>query len=648
MTLIFILQLLSCTFEVGQTQFDEVTCVDCDIPLTVDDALQLDGQDGLTVTNITEVIDLEAAEKEYKKSKQKKSSSSYAGGCHSHIICVLVLIPMTFDALFAVAHAADSMVNLQQTVHKIEVRHKEELTMEALYTKDGDFLSAKTYSEAGSTTYLRHPVACQKNKAEVRMTSRNDSNGKVIETADPSAYFVQQLRSMLDSDNEPPLDTVKCLSRSWGSILSYNPDTFESSEAGLAEFEQAISGYSDSGKEAAILSACDKGGFGWLSDDDELHKSIPPLCSRLLTTQYTAMTYEPAMKILETRGGLHFDDPSPWAESLLSAHLTRACQSGVDAGPLKSVLVGDKMRRSPFQKLTSQHVETCKNKDIKSLLEAIQIPQTGEADLDAWLVQAYQSGIGMAIASLAENNDHSMLFTLLGLDEAEGSARAIDTLYRSDFVPKQNTHFEALIQAALTAERHPADRARIVHLLRRGEAAHRSAISKVLSALSPETLDSDQQQVLQGMAAVFGGKPEVEAFYKASGSSSLGVIQSMACKGAAVKVATNGIADLVKEGKDLLPIKSTKAPWEWRPVVPHSSPFSLTVHFVTTCAWKDPETGKVRHNAPDFLSRPEVMAEIKSHDDFTAWLLTQFDCGGQLGEQCLDTPLALYEMSASE
>ena len=166
---------------------------------------------------------------------------------------------MTFDALFAVAHAADSMVNLQQTAHKIEVRHKEELTIEALYTKGGDLLSAKTYSETGSTTYLRHPVACQKNNAEIRMTSRNDINGKVIETADPSAYYVQQLRSMLDSDTEPPLDTVKCLSRSWGSILSYNPELFESSEAGLAEFEKAISGYSDSGKEAAILRPVTKG-----------------------------------------------------------------------------------------------------------------------------------------------------------------------------------------------------------------------------------------------------------------------------------------------------------------------------------------------------------------------------------------------------
>ena len=147
------------------------------------------------------------------------------------------------------------------------------------------------------------------------------------------------------------------------------------------------------------------------------------------------------MKILESCGGLHFDDPSPWADALLSAHLTRACQSGVDEGPLKSVLVGDKMRRSPFQKLASQHAETCKNKDIKALLETIQIPQTGEADLDSWLVQAYQSGIGVAINSLAENNDHAMLFTLVGLDEAEGAARAIDSLYRSNVVPNQNTHF---------------------------------------------------------------------------------------------------------------------------------------------------------------------------------------------------------------
>ncbi|MEC8278441.1 MAG: hypothetical protein VX026_12030, partial [Myxococcota bacterium] len=498
------------------------------------------------------------------------------------------------------------------------------------------------YSETGSATYLRHPVACQENNAEIRMTSRNDNNGEVIEIAEPSAYYLQQMRSMMDSDTEPPLDTVKCLSRSWGSILAYNPDSFESSEAGLSEFEQAIAGFSDSGKEAAILSACNNGRFWWLSVDDELYKSIPPLCSRLLMAQYSALTYEPAMKILETRGGLHFDDPSPWAEPLLSEQLTRACQSGEDANPLKWVLVGDKMRQSPFQKLAAQHAETCKNTDIKALLEAIQIPQTGEADLDSWLVQAYQSGIGVAIGSLVENNDHAMLLNLVGLDEAEGSARAIDSLYRSNFVPKQNTHFEALIQSALTAERHPADRARIVHLLRRGESTHRLAISKVLSSVSPETLDSDQQQVLLGMAAVFGGQSEVEVFYKASGASSLGVIQRMACKGAAVKVAANGIADLVEEGKNLLPIKSIEAPWDWRPEVAHSSPFPLTVYFETVCAWKDPETGKVRYNAPDFLMRPEVMAEIKSHDDFTAWLLTQFDCGGQLGEQCLDKPLALY------
>ncbi|MGC6507341.1 MAG: hypothetical protein ACON4U_02950 [Myxococcota bacterium] len=41
MLFIFI-QFLSCAFEVGQTQFDEVTCVDCTLPLTVEDTFQLD------------------------------------------------------------------------------------------------------------------------------------------------------------------------------------------------------------------------------------------------------------------------------------------------------------------------------------------------------------------------------------------------------------------------------------------------------------------------------------------------------------------------------------------------------------------------------------------------------------------------------
>ena len=59
MLFIFI-QFISCTFEVGQTQFDKVTCVDCALPLTVEDALQLDGNDGLTATKLTEVIVLEA------------------------------------------------------------------------------------------------------------------------------------------------------------------------------------------------------------------------------------------------------------------------------------------------------------------------------------------------------------------------------------------------------------------------------------------------------------------------------------------------------------------------------------------------------------------------------------------------------------
>ena len=44
---------------------------------------------------------------------------------------------------------------------------------------------------------------------------------------------------------------------------------------------------------------------------------------------------------------------------------------------------------------------------------------------------------------------------------------------------------------------------------------------------------------------------------------------------------------------------------------------------------------------PNFSSAPTVMGEIQTDKDIHAWMLTQFNCGGQLGDACIDVPLPL-------
>ncbi|MBM75686.1 MAG: hypothetical protein CMK59_09820 [Proteobacteria bacterium] len=628
--------LTGCSFETDNTNYDSLKCEHCSIPLSLKEALELDSNPKFSVKKTTEEIDLLEERRKQREAKKSQSSSTYVGGCHSHPICVLALVPLTFslsiDALYAVGNAT---VSLKRTLHTVTIEKEGIKATTAIYTKDGQLMSAQVYEDDEIQTYLRQEIPCTKDAAAIRITARNKADGTVVEIFEPADFQIKHLRKILSSN--PDEQTTACLVKNWYYHL--NQGGLSPREEGIKELVTKIGSYPQKVHESAVLTASRqaKERWSWVSDN------IGPqdLADELLRAYAPSLSYESSMEVLSLKGDLHAPNTPQWASELLSIQIKAQCDSTNDVAPLVNVMIGERIRKGPVQDLSAKYESTCNNPELKKILGYIAIPQTGNQNTDLWLKKAYEDGLDKAVSKLRANRQFKLLLSLSQLDEPQLTARAIHSLFLSDFTPKEPDEHNAILNSLFKNNRHPADVAKLIYILRRTPPSQVSSLKTALQSVSQSSLSTDQKLYLEGILALFGEQQSIPKLYSGVKKSVTGWKNPLMCEREKLTLLSNDLSKIKNMGDSLIQ-SSTKAPWEWRPKAKHTLLSPYSVFYQTHCSWIDEETQKPKQSLEAFIKNKYLLWEIFTPKDTHAWILTQFGCGGQIGETCLEKPLPIF------